>query len=178
VLQRQRRTPQGGGHSAAGAPPLLFLLERFAATHSLSGCQHEVRDEVLLGCNQLGYCQVVEVQFGGKPPDVHFANMRAWMWSKMRDFLTRGSIDKSQDLETDLTGPGYHHDKHDRMVLESKEEMLKRGLASPDDGDALALTFAQQVQPTHLKEPEADMLDDRDPPFSSSFHYGHGGWMR
>jgi hypothetical protein len=28
-------------------------------------------------------------------------------------------------------------------VLESKADMQKRGQASPDDGDALALTFAQ-----------------------------------
>jgi hypothetical protein len=31
--------------------------------------------------------------------------------------------------------------------MESKEEMEKRGLDSPDDGDALALTFAQRVLP-------------------------------
>jgi hypothetical protein len=32
-------------------------------------------------------------------------------------------------------------------VLESKADMQKRGQASPDDGDALALTFAQPVAP-------------------------------
>ena len=45
----------------------------------------------------------------------------------------------------DLTGPGYRHDKRDRLVLESKEDMKKRGVDSPDDRDALALTFAQPV---------------------------------
>ena len=29
--------------------------------------------------------------------------------------------------------------------MESKDSMKKRGLASPDDGDALALTFAEPV---------------------------------
>jgi phage terminase large subunit len=48
-------------------------------------------------------------------------------------------------LEVDLTGPGFHHDRRDRLVIESKESMKKRGLASPDDGDALALTFAMPV---------------------------------
>jgi hypothetical protein len=48
-------------------------------------------------------------------------------------------------LATDLTGPAAKMDRQDRICLESKEEMEKRGLDSPDDGDALALTFAQPV---------------------------------
>ena len=32
-----------------------------------------------------------------------------------------------------------------KLVLESKESMQKRGVASPDFGDALSLTFAQPV---------------------------------
>lgn len=97
---------------------------------------------------QLGHTNVHEITFGGKAPDSrHFANMRSYMWSKMRDFLTRGAIGKETELESDLTGPGYHHNDRDQLVLESKDDMLDRGLASPDDGDALALTFAQAVAP-------------------------------
>jgi hypothetical protein len=94
---------------------------------------------------QLGHRNVIDVQFGGESPAPRLANMRAFMWSRMRDWLSTGAIDASPDLEIDLTGPGYHHDKGDRLVLESKESMKKRGLDSPDDGDALALTFAQTV---------------------------------
>lgn len=94
---------------------------------------------------QLGY-NAVDVQFGGESPDDHYANMRAYMWGRMRDWLHgNGAIDASADLETDLAGPGYHHDKRDRVLLEAKEDMKKRGLDSPDDGDALALTFAAPV---------------------------------
>lgn len=96
---------------------------------------------------QLGYRNVVDVQFGGESPDPKIANMRAYMWSKLRDSLRAGlAIDDSPALEMDLTGPGYFHDKQDRLLLESKEQMKKRGLDSPDDGDALALTFAQPVR--------------------------------
>jgi hypothetical protein len=35
-------------------------------------------------------------------------------------------------------------DKEDRICLESKEEMEKHGPHSPDDGDALALTFDEE----------------------------------
>ena len=99
---------------------------------------------------QLGHENFVEVQFGEKAPDdKHYANMRAWMWSQMRDWLgNRGAIDNDRMLETDLTGVGLGKpDKTDRIVLESKDSMKKRGLASPDDGDALAMTFAAPVKP-------------------------------
>jgi hypothetical protein len=97
---------------------------------------------------QLGHKHVIDVQFGGESPDPRYANMRAFMWGRCRDWLAHGAIDQIADLETDLTGPSYFHDKRDRLVLESKEDMKKRGLDSPDDGDALALTFAQVVAPT------------------------------
>jgi len=93
---------------------------------------------------QMGY-NVTEIQFGWGSPDHHYANMRAWMWAQMRTWLARGAIDELADLEMDLVGPDYHHDKKDRVVLEAKESMKKRGLASPDHGDALALTFAMPV---------------------------------
>ncbi len=98
---------------------------------------------------QLGHRNVVDVQFGGQSPDATIANMRAYMWSKMRDWLRAGgAINATAALEMDLTGPGYFHDKQDRVLLESKEQMKKRGMDSPDDGDALALTFAHAVAAT------------------------------
>jgi hypothetical protein len=95
---------------------------------------------------QMGHKNVMEIQFGAESPDPKLANMRAFMWAKLREWLPKGAIDKSSTLETDLTGPGYHHDKRDRLVLESKESMKARELASPDDGDALALTFAAPIK--------------------------------
>lgn len=101
--------------------------------------------------HQLGHRNVQEINFGSASPDPHQANMRAFMWNKMKDWLLLGAIPPDQRLETDLTGPGFHHNKHDKLVLESKEQMAKRGLASPDDADALCLTFAQHVAPTTKK---------------------------
>lgn len=115
---------------------------------------------------QLGFKQVVDVQFGGESPDPKLANMRAYMWDRLRSWLSTGAIDQTAALETDLTSPGYRHDKQDRLLLESKEAMKLRGVDSPDDGDALALTFAQPVvlvkaaparQPMPVKGPAAWM---------------------
>jgi hypothetical protein len=40
--------------------------------------------------------------------------------------------------------------------MESKADMQKRGQASPDDGDALALTFAQPVEPAEVEEEDEE----------------------
>src|SRR5262249_52947545 len=37
---------------------------------------------------------------------------------------------------------GYKHDSSGRILLESKQDMKKRGVPSPDLGDAVALCFA------------------------------------
>lgn len=103
----------------------------------------------------MGFRNVQEVRFGGESPSPHRLNMRAHMWAQLKEWLSSGSIDpKDQRLETDLTAPGYHIDSKDRLVIESKESMSKRGVDSPDDGDALALTFAVQVR-TGKRRPQS-----------------------
>ena len=128
--------------------------------------------------HQLGYRNVVEVSFGSAAPDTqHFANMRTYMWSQMRDWLTRGSIDQNDRLETDLQGPWFHHNQRDQLVLESKDAMQKRGLDSPDDGDALALTFAQHVAPLSQQDGEEEEQEYAGYPWSGNDGFP-GGWMR
>lgn len=95
----------------------------------------------------MGFTNVIEVNFGSKSPDRHQANMRAYMWNKLRDWLERGSIVPDTVLENDLAAPGADRNRSDQLVLESKQSMIKRGVASPDNGDALALTFAAHVPP-------------------------------
>ena len=41
--------------------------------------------------------------------------------------------------------PSYRYDSHTRLVLERKEDMRRRGVPSPDEWDAVALTFAEPV---------------------------------
>lgn len=95
---------------------------------------------------RLGFQNVHEVNFGGESPSPYQANQRAYQWNRMKDWLLTGAIDASPRLEADLCGPGFHLDKKDRLVLESKESMQKRGIASPDEADALSLSFAQPVR--------------------------------
>jgi hypothetical protein len=69
----------------------------------------------------------------------------------MKDWLLHGAIETDVKMAADLAGPGYHINRSNLLVLESKADMQKRGQASPDDGDALALTFAQPVAPAEKK---------------------------
>ncbi len=55
------------------------------------------------------------------------------------------SIPDRDRLHADLTGPSYAFDSNTRLKLEKKEDMKRRGIRSPDEGDALALTFASPV---------------------------------
>lgn len=94
---------------------------------------------------QLNY-DVVEVQFGGAPDDPRrYLNKRAEMWGKLKEWLAIGCLEKDETLATDLTAVEYQYTVKDQIQLESKEHMKQRGQASPDDGDALALTFAHPV---------------------------------
>ena len=110
---------------------------------------------------RMGYKNVQEIRFGGDSPDRHQLNMRAHMWSKMKDWLLNGAIStKDQVLESDLGGPGYRINTQDRLVLESKADMLKRNVASPDNADALALTFAMNLGPAKKKAPRGSVPAD------------------
>lgn len=74
-----------------------------------------------------------------------FANLRAEIWSEMRDWLA-GEVDvdipDDDELHRDLANIGFKYRSNGQLLLESKDDMRKRGLPSPDISDALALTFA------------------------------------
>lgn len=108
---------------------------------------------------QLGY-NIMEIQFGAASPNPRYLNQRTYQWAMMRDAIKDGAaLPDDADLETDLTHIEYYQNARDQMGLEKKEDMKKRGLASPDDGDALSLLWAAPVPPKtfggHRPEPIA-----------------------
>jgi hypothetical protein len=100
---------------------------------------------------------VRDVQFGAAPDraDVdkdatRYANKRAEIWGYMRESLPGLAIPDDDALAADLTNVLYGFKdgtKGAAIVLEKKEHMKKRGMASPDRADALALTYAYPVMP-------------------------------
>jgi hypothetical protein len=112
---------------------------------------------------EMGYGAIVRgINFGSapfEPPprDAHGrpsggpANRRAEMWMKSKDWLADpggAQIPDSDALQADACGPGYGYDSNTRLLLEKKDDMRRRGAASPDQWDAVALTFAEPVATT------------------------------
>jgi hypothetical protein len=94
---------------------------------------------------QLGYF-ITEVNFGGKALKPMYNNKRSEMWDGIRIWLDDGgALPNNTDLKTDLCVPTYKFDSSNRLQLESKDDIKKRGGRSPDLGDALALTFSYPV---------------------------------
>jgi hypothetical protein len=98
---------------------------------------------------------VTAVNFGNKPveppplgemgrPGGGPLNRRAELWQNMKNALQgRFSIPDDDALHADLTSCGYKYDSSGRLVLESKQDMKKRGMPSPDAADAMALCFTE-----------------------------------
>ncbi len=108
------------------------------------------------GYGGFGSGQVNAVNFGSKPveppaldetgkPSGGPANRRAEMWSNLKEALEGAefSLPDIESLHADLTGPGYSYTSDGRLQLESKDQMKKRGMPSPDEGDAVALCFSE-----------------------------------
>ena len=92
---------------------------------------------------------VVGVRFGERAhsPDI-YANVRAEIWSKMATWLAKGAaiVDElpppgQASLASELLAPYAKSGQEKRVLLESKDQMAQRGVASPDGADALAVTF-------------------------------------
>lgn len=101
----------------------------------------------------LGFKNIMVVNFGADSPNRNYAYMRDYMWGKMKDWLPVAAIDKDPGLAADLGKPILVSDRLQRIKLEPKDVMKKRlakmgsESSSPDDADALALTFAMPIAP-------------------------------
>ena len=144
------------GRDAASFP--IVKLAR-CDHETLAGKVNELREQYLVDhivvdgggiggpmCDTLrsfGIPSVHEVLSNNKPlNEQDFFQRDAEMWSNMRDALREWlSIPDDEELRADLIGREYDF-RRNKLLLERKEDMKKRGLDSPDVADALALTFA------------------------------------
>jgi phage terminase large subunit len=90
----------------------------------------------------------IDVNFGGRPEELdRYANKRAEIWCRMRDWLKLGGcLPNDEQLLKEMVNLTYTIDVRDRYVLEKKSDLLLRGGgSSPDLPDALATTFAYHI---------------------------------
>ena len=94
-----------------------------------------------------------------------YYNIRAESWFHMKEWLKTGSILKHDKLMEDLTSPEYKYQRDGTLILESKDEIIKRLGRSPDYGDAAVLACVPMIGKREGRAfhfPDEDELDDFD----------------
>lgn len=91
------------------------------------------------------------VAFGGESTDFECVNKRTQMWKEAREWLKGGGcIPNDPILANELKGPESYvvmaGKSAGKTMLESKADMKKRHLTSPNRADSLALSFAFPVR--------------------------------
>jgi hypothetical protein len=76
-----------------------------------------------------------------------YINLRAELWGKTKAWLERRDckIPANEDLIAELATVRYSFNSSGKMKIESKDDIRRRGLKSPDMADALVLTFASDA---------------------------------
>ena len=91
------------------------------------------------------------------------------MWGALRAWIKTGALPPDPELKAQLIGPTYSFNNKNEILLESKEDMMKRGVESPDRADALALTFAYPLAAHAFagrEGPQRPIVDFEYDPFS------------
>ena len=155
------------GRDARTHPPRIFQgLDTVALSYKVRDAITELHPTVVfvdgtgigggvvdqLNAMRLG-CHIYEVQFGAAPDglsDVQYYNKRAEIWGEMREWMKIGCLPAGyrgidHEVTDEFSNATYGFGKFrsfESIQLESKADMKKRGLPSPDVADALACTFA------------------------------------
>lgn len=102
--------------------------------------------------------KIHEVKFGDSAHDrsSEYATHAIELYSRLRDWLPGGMIEQDSGekgtLGHQLTDRGWRWSgrEDNKKILETKDDMKRRGVASPDDADALACTF--HINPPRREE--------------------------
>lgn len=92
------------------------------------------------------YIDVVDCHNGGRALDSeHYENWGTESWATIREYLHDGDIQlpNDEDLVGQLSTRKYRITSKGKIHLESKDDMKRRGLRSPDRADAVVLAFAK-----------------------------------
>lgn len=104
--------------------------------------------------------RLLEVRFGDQAHDKHgeFATHAAELWARVRAWLPGAMVEKDDGskgtLSHQLTDRGWRYSQREdgKKILETKDDMARRGVSSPDDADALACTL-ELVNPPRIDRP-------------------------
>jgi hypothetical protein len=83
----------------------------------------------------------------GDDDEEDFVNLRAKGYWNLRERFQNGDIDipaegpEAEDLAAQLISLIYKRTSKGKIQIESKDEMKRRGIGSPDEADAVMLAF-------------------------------------
>ncbi len=88
---------------------------------------------------------VTGFESSGRPRNpMRFANRRAECWWRVRELFEQGLVDldpADEVLAAQLGGVKWKLNSSGQVLIESKDEMRRRGMASPDRADAVVMSF-------------------------------------
>ena len=91
--------------------------------------------------DDLDWLVAVPIVFVGNFKHTHYHDFNTYLWGKLKDALSDGLIvlPNDNDLIGELSGRKKSFSPNGRIKIETKDQMKKRGMQSPDRGDAVAL---------------------------------------
>ena len=97
---------------------------------------------VIVPINAAGKVPEEKTEHGNQKANDIYDNMTTYLWGTVKDklMLEEISLENDNELVAQLTCRKYRLTSKGKVLLESKEEMKKRGLSSPDRADAVALS--------------------------------------
>jgi hypothetical protein len=138
--------PELNGLTAAQLPVAIQTIARTNRPRAESMVQHiEASRSLINGVNFAGKCVEPPPSDEKGKPAGGAANRRAELWSNMKKALEAGrfQLPDRDSLQADLVSAGYKYNSSGQLLIESKQDMRKRGVPSPDEADAVALCFSE-----------------------------------
>ena len=158
IYPRRGRVADGGKYPIDRwkSQETLEISDRASVMHERDRPDRFFVDDIGVGAGvteqmRRNHLPVVQIN-GGRPSlDRHHFNIRAMVWGRMKAAIREGmalpseGTDLGDALFSELTSIQYKIRSDERIILESKEDLEKRGYGSPDMADALAYTYFSPV---------------------------------
>jgi hypothetical protein len=89
--------------------------------------------------------KIVDFNGGYKGSSDRFLNLRTETWHKMKVWVETTGVLPKEEIVEEMTDINYFMDNRNKLCLESKDVLRRRGTSSPDWPDALAMTFEDEA---------------------------------
>ncbi len=89
--------------------------------------------------------RIVDFNGGYRGSNDRFLNLRAETWHKMKIWVETTGVLPDEEIVEQLTDINYFMDNRNKLCLDSKDVLRRRGDDSPDWGDALSMTFEDEA---------------------------------